>query len=1629
MISQLWATANSGGLGVKISRSQPKLASAWHAAVVVAVLALAITPTAAAAPKPINGFIGGDPELGFGGLFTQPRDAVVYNAGTPTRADDKIFVVEATSANARVHRLDGDGNFELLWGKDVVRPGATGNSGEGYEVCTAADSGAAGCKFATEGPLKGEFDDPVGVAVSQVTGRVYVMDRGNRRVQEFDLDGAFVRAWGWDVAPEGAAGDTPGNEFEVCTDVCQAGAAGAGAGQFGGPGSDDFNALSTVAVSPVAPNDVFVTDPTNRRILQFESDGDFRRGWGFGVAGGSTFETCEATCQPGQQPSSPDPDDGGKFAFDEPQHIAIDSGGVVYASDTSANNRIVRFDSDPTPGTLLDPLPSSSLLSAGQTKGLEVDSITGNLLAARELNDGTVVIDEVADPDAELTGGPPNPSIVDTHVFSAEGIVRGLGWDPVTDRGYLSMTDLVPPPSGPFTGCVAEAPCHGLIVLAETTGPLAVAPQAPSDVGTGTALLKGSIDPGGGVARYQFQVSTDGTTWVDASAPAYVSGSSPVEVTVEASDLEPATLYRTRLVATKQTGISSSQSAISDESIFLTDAAAPRVSTLGASRRTDTSIRLRGVVDPQGSATAYRFEYGPANGSFDHHVPISDAQVGSGNSDQVVLQDVAGLQPGTAYHYRIVATNFVGTSMGGPVVFNTKSSPDVVQPPGRTYELISPSDKVSGVGAGLWFNGPTSAGLSGHAAHDGDRFAVQGTFGAVLVDGEYAFVNDWSLSERTPHGWINKPLISRRAHGSHTIVAITMESATDNMSLSSWSGTTVKLFAEMEDWTKEVVGATLYLRDWDQGRWELFGPTEETQGGGAGLGSSSIAANGKSAVASGQNRGLAGPEDPSLDTGAASNNVYLDEVPNGPSDVFPGAGVRSIVNVCTTGTEIPSRVDAAGHFKSGSRTCDQRQVVAVSATGGSFTLTFDGQTTATLQFDAPPSGPGSVQAALEALPNLAPGDVSVSQGPSDSIDTRRYVVHFAAGLGNVPSLTSDASLLTGLEPSITVVTTGVPVSTGGATLGPKLERVISSDGSRVFFMAPNLTGSPTQCSGNGPASSCPTQVYVRQRTGSGVATRWISRTEVATDNGASTDQDASLLGQAIFEGASRDGDKAFFRTNSPLTSDDPNGQGQDPPVGGITSGTASQDSWDLYMYDMPDAPGADPGDGELTRISGGPSGNSDCNTIAAGDPSDSVLRFVSDGGERLYFTCKTPLEGVSTAGSGTSTTPSDESGAANLYVYDVTSPAPNRWRFVTSLPTDSPIGPCATTAAQTGLPLVPNNTTSPKLAIVNSTNCVRGTPEGSFITLWTHGQLTDDDPDSESGDVYAYDAVEDELTRITAPQGGVGGSYLCALGTSDAPCYGDGGFGPPSGRTSLPALGVARDPHSGSRMVFFQSRSRLIPADKDSAYDVYQWLEGELTLISSALPETGDAYFKGNDRAGTNVYLATRDRLSWQDHDSVLDVYSARVGEGIPEPPNTNETCDPALDQCQGPGHASPPPGVDSDSGVAGNPPSPARVQLTLAAPSDRARRRAARTGKLRVSFRVSAPTTVAITARANVAGALKRVANNRTHLATPGPAFVMLQLSKPAVRKLKAGKTLRITLRAGAPGARAVTRQTQLRR
>jgi ATP phosphoribosyltransferase len=76
----------------------------------------------------------------------------------------------------------------------------------------------------------GQTQNPRGVATDFETGRLYVADQGNNRIDVFDSTGAFEFAFGWGVADGSAELQSCGPKATPPGAPCRKGLAGGGAG-------------------------------------------------------------------------------------------------------------------------------------------------------------------------------------------------------------------------------------------------------------------------------------------------------------------------------------------------------------------------------------------------------------------------------------------------------------------------------------------------------------------------------------------------------------------------------------------------------------------------------------------------------------------------------------------------------------------------------------------------------------------------------------------------------------------------------------------------------------------------------------------------------------------------------------------------------------------------------------------------------------------------------------------------------------------------------------------------------------------------------------------------------------------------------------------------------------------------------------------------------------------------------------------------------------------------------------------------------------------------------------------------------------------------------------------------------
>jgi hypothetical protein len=110
---------------------------------------------------------------------------------------------------------------------------------------------------------------------------------------------------------------------------------------------------------------------------------------------------------------------------------------------------------------------------------------------------------------------------------------------------------------------------------------------------------------------------------------------------------------------------------------------APVVTTSAASGVTNGVATLNGMVNPEGAATTYQFQYGTSTG-YGSVTPASPASAGSGSTAIGVSAELSGLTPSTTYDYRLVATNASGTTYGSNQTFTTPA----VTPAGNAFTPV-----------------------------------------------------------------------------------------------------------------------------------------------------------------------------------------------------------------------------------------------------------------------------------------------------------------------------------------------------------------------------------------------------------------------------------------------------------------------------------------------------------------------------------------------------------------------------------------------------------------------------------------------------------------------------------------------------------------------------------------------------------------------------------------------------------------------------------------------------------------------------------------------------------------------------------------------------------------------------
>lgn len=208
-----------------------------------------------------------------------------------------------------------------------------------------------------------------------------------------------------------------------------------------------------------------------------------------------------------------------------------------------------------------------------------------------------------------------------------------------------------------------------------------VTTEAASSVGETGATLKGQVNPNGSATTYQFEYGTTTSygTKVPTTAESVGSGTTNVAVAKGISGLKGNTTYHYRVSATNAYG-----KTLGVDKTFTTPKL-PTVTTEGTNFLDENGTGVQGSVNPNGLSTTYQFEYGLTT-SYGSLAPTKAASAGSGTSLIAFGEYISGLQGGTTYHYRIVATSSAGKATGADKTFTTLDRPETtISSSGPTY--------------------------------------------------------------------------------------------------------------------------------------------------------------------------------------------------------------------------------------------------------------------------------------------------------------------------------------------------------------------------------------------------------------------------------------------------------------------------------------------------------------------------------------------------------------------------------------------------------------------------------------------------------------------------------------------------------------------------------------------------------------------------------------------------------------------------------------------------------------------------------------------------------------------------------------------------------------------------------
>jgi Tol biopolymer transport system component len=411
--------------------------------------------------------------------------------------------------------------------------------------------------------------------------------------------------------------------------------------------------------------------------------------------------------------------------------VAIDTNGTVYVAN--GKNDISKFVPSANPVVNDDFVTNLVLPEQNGLKNLEIGSgpTAGSIFTAisevGSLRPIAQINKETGQLEFEFGNGEENSEGYFSVDPQTHNIVTGSGAEYEVSGGSqpVKVGRFIPHNKNgvPFQGLAING--SGELLVTEGVEPgwisvygePAVVPTVamePASEVTGTrATLTGTVNPSGlpvtkCVFRYfETETGTEGEAPCEGSVP---TDSSPHPVHVTITGLKPnGHTYKFRLVAFNANG--------QEETAYQTLTTATTVLTKPATALGLTMATLTGTVRSEGEAySECFFEYGLSTSvGFEKTIPCDPAAsaIPLDFVPHEVKAAVAGLQSGSTYRYRLVATNSLGTLKGEEVYFGTFGPPVIeeVHASGADQSSVTLEARInpSGFGTSYRFEwGPTT---------------------------------------------------------------------------------------------------------------------------------------------------------------------------------------------------------------------------------------------------------------------------------------------------------------------------------------------------------------------------------------------------------------------------------------------------------------------------------------------------------------------------------------------------------------------------------------------------------------------------------------------------------------------------------------------------------------------------------------------------------------------------------------------------------------------------------------------------------------------------------------------------------------------------------------------------------